>query len=102
METTTERIFTGVLVNGEYVAREIPMRLPVDWAEDCPMPDREPLDFNDWNKASAQFTRDRLYERNAGLWLKERIKALADQADFTPSVALRELLAGYERKAAGL
>lgn len=83
------RIFTSDLIDGERILREIPTRLPTPYQE--------------WAaEQSANLTRSRLYERNAGLWLKERLEALIEQADFTPSVALRELLAGYERKAAGL
>lgn len=86
---TTGRTFTGVRINGEWEAREIPTRIPTPYQE--------------WaGEQSAKYTRDRLYQNNAAQWLIETLEALADQADFTPSATLNDLCATYHRKARGL
>lgn len=45
------------MTNTPTTERIEPIPFPV--GEHCPMPDREPLDFTDWNRAGRQFTRDR-------------------------------------------
>ena len=98
---TTGRAYTSLLTeDGERELVEIPP--PIPWV---PVTQPIALDtpYQEYAaEQAANYTRQVLFDRNAGAWLRERVEALSEQGDFTPNATLKVLVEEYVRKAMGL